>query len=68
MGVFAPLTGMVGTMQAAEALKILGGFGKTAVGRLLLIDSRSMQIDSVSLARNPDCEVCGTHQLGRQSA
>jgi molybdopterin/thiamine biosynthesis adenylyltransferase len=68
MGVFAPLTGMVGTMQAAEALKILGGFGKTAVGRLLLIDSRSMQIDSVSLARNPDCEVCGTHQLGRPSA
>ena len=68
MGVFAPLTGMVGTMQAAEALKILGGFGNTAVGRLLLIDSRSMQIDSVSLARNPDCEVCGTHQLGRPSA
>jgi adenylyltransferase/sulfurtransferase len=68
MGVFAPLTGMVGTMQAAEALKILGGFGNTAVGRLLLIDSRSMQIDSVSLARNPDCEVCGAHQPGRPSA
>ena len=68
MGVFAPLTGMVGTMQAAEALKILGGFGNAAVGRLLLIDSRSMQIDSVSLARDPDCAVCGAHQLGRPSA
>ena len=61
MGVFAPLTGIVGTMQAAEALKLLGGFGKPATGRLLLIDSRSMQIDSVALVRDPGCPVCGRH-------
>ncbi len=60
MGVFAPLTGLVGTMQAAEALKILGGFGEPAVGRLLLIDSRTMQIDSVALARDMNCSVCGS--------
>jgi len=58
MGVFAPLTGIVGTMQAAEALKVLGGFGRPAIGRLLLIDSRSLQIDSVTLARDPNCSVC----------
>lgn len=67
MGVFAPLTGMVGTMQAAEALKILGGFGEAAVGRLLLIDSRTMQIDSVGLARDPACSVCATPQRERPS-
>ena len=61
MGVFAPLTGIVGTMQAAEALKLLGGFGRPATGRLLLIDSRTLQIDSVTLARDPHCPVCGHH-------
>lgn len=58
MGVFAPLTGIVGTLQAAEALKIAGGFGKPAIGRLLLIDSQGLQMDSITLARNPDCPVC----------
>ena len=58
MGVFAPLTGIVGTLQAAEALKIAGGFGKPAIGRLLLIDSQGLQIDSITLARNPECPVC----------
>jgi molybdopterin/thiamine biosynthesis adenylyltransferase len=58
MGVFAPLTGIVGTLQAAEALKLMGGFGRPAVGRLMLIDSRSTQFDTVTLARNPECPVC----------
>lgn len=58
MGVFAPLTGIVGTMQAAEALKLAGEFGQPAIAKLLLIDSRSLNIDSVMLARNPDCPVC----------
>ena len=56
------------TDQAAEALKILGGFGQVAVGRLLLIDSRTMQIDSVALARDPACSVCGPAQRDRPSA
>ncbi|MCL4745361.1 MAG: molybdopterin biosynthesis protein MoeB, partial [Burkholderiaceae bacterium] len=60
MGVFAPLTGIVGTMQAAEALKIAGGFGKTLAGRLLLLDARTMQIESIMIARDPSCEVCGS--------
>ena len=60
LGVFAPLTGIVGTMQAAEALKIAGGFASPMVGRLLLIDARTMRIDSIALARDARCAVCGT--------
>jgi len=45
---------------AFTALKIAGGFGKPLVGRLLLIDARTMQIDSIAIARNPSCTVCGS--------
>lgn len=58
MGVFAPITGIVGTMQAAEALKLLGRFGAPLVGQLMMIDARSMQIHSISVARSPNCSVC----------
>ena len=58
MGVFAPLTGMIGTMQAAEALKVVGGFGTPMVGRLMLLDARDMQISEIRLARDPGCPVC----------
>ena len=58
MGVFAPLVGIVGSMQAAEALKLITGAGQTLTGRLLLIDGRSMEFTSVKLARNPNCTVC----------
>ncbi|MFV0370170.1 MAG: HesA/MoeB/ThiF family protein [Azonexus sp.] len=60
MGVFAPLTGIVGSMQATEALKLLAGIGETLNGRLLLIDSLDMQWRSVRFKRDPDCAVCGT--------
>jgi adenylyltransferase/sulfurtransferase len=59
MGVFAPLTGIVGTMQAAEALKIAGGFGTPATGALLLVDDRTMSIDRIRVPRDPGCPVCG---------
>ncbi|MCM5571680.1 molybdopterin-synthase adenylyltransferase MoeB [Burkholderiaceae bacterium FT117] len=59
MGVFAPLTGIIGTMQAAEALKLAGGFGTPLVGKLLLLDAREMQWHSISVPRDPDCPVCG---------
>jgi len=59
MGVFAPLTGIVGTLQAAEALKLIGGFGEPLVGRLLLIDGRGGRFTEVRLPRNPQCAVCG---------
>lgn len=62
MGVFAPLTGIVGTMQAAEALKVAGDFGEPAVGRLLLVDALSMSFSEIRVPRVPGCPVCG-HRL-----
>ncbi|MGZ3183240.1 MAG: HesA/MoeB/ThiF family protein [Telluria sp.] len=59
MGVFAPLVGMVGALQAAEALKLLAGTGRSLAGRLLLLDGRSMQWTEITVARNPACSVCG---------
>ena len=58
MGVFAPLTGIVGTLQAAEALKLLGGFGAPLVSKLLMLDARTMQFRQLSVPRDPDCPVC----------
>ena len=59
MGVFAPLVGIVGTMQAAEALKILTGMGSQLVGRLLMLDGRSMAFTDIRMGRQPGCAVCG---------
>jgi adenylyltransferase/sulfurtransferase len=59
MGVFAPLTGIIGTIQAAEALKLLTGAGETLNGRLLLLDALSMEWRSIKLAKDPLCSVCG---------
>ena len=59
MGVFAPLVGIVGTMQAAEALKVLAGMGSRLVGRLQMLDGRGMEFTEVKLGRNPQCAVCG---------
>ena len=58
MGVFAPLVGIVGAMQAAEALKLLAGVGETLAGRLLLVDARLAQWRSVRVPRDPACAVC----------
>jgi molybdopterin/thiamine biosynthesis adenylyltransferase len=60
MGVFAPLVGIIGSMQAAEALKLLSGAGEPAVGRLLMLDGRSMSWTDIRLPRNPACPVCGS--------
>ncbi|MBC7610586.1 MAG: HesA/MoeB/ThiF family protein [Polaromonas sp.] len=62
MGVFAPLVGIIGSVQAAEALKLLCGIGQSLAGRLLMLDGRHMQWNEVSMPRNPACEVCYTHQ------
>jgi molybdopterin/thiamine biosynthesis adenylyltransferase len=59
MGVFAPLVGIIGSMQAAEALKLISGAGEPAVGRLLMLDGRSMSWSDIRLPRNPACPVCG---------
>jgi molybdopterin/thiamine biosynthesis adenylyltransferase len=59
MGIFSPLVGIIGTMQAAQALQVLIGFGETLVGRMLLWNGRNTQIDEIRISRNPDCPVCG---------
>jgi molybdopterin/thiamine biosynthesis adenylyltransferase len=62
MGVFAPLVGIVGTMQAAEALKLLAGMGSRLVGKLLMVDGRDMAFHEIALPQNPHCTVCsGPH-------
>lgn len=60
MGVFAPLTGIIGTLQAAEALKLLAGCGQTLGGRLLLLDALTMEWRTVRLQKDPGCPVCGS--------
>ena len=60
MGVFAPLVGIVGATQAAEALKLLAGIGPTLAGRLLLLDALAMQWRDVKVPRDPACPVCAT--------
>ena len=61
MGVFSPLVGIIGTMQAAQALQLIVGTGETLVGRLLLWDARRTQIDEVRLEKRANCPVCGNH-------
>lgn len=58
MGVFAPLVGIVGAMQAAEALKLLVRTGESLAGRLQMLDGRAMSWSEVRVPRNPACEVC----------
>ena len=62
MGVFAPLVGIIGTVQAAEALKILSGMGSHMAGRLLMLDGRELSWTDIRMQRNPDCPVCAAHR------
>ncbi len=61
MGVFAPLVGVMGSIQATEALKIAAGLPSRLVGRLLLLDGRSMSFTDIQIPQNPHCSVCGAH-------
>lgn len=58
MGVFAPLVGIIGSIQAAEALKLLSAAGRPLTGRLLMLDGRAMEFTQVRIARQADCPVC----------
>jgi sulfur-carrier protein adenylyltransferase/sulfurtransferase len=60
-GVLGVLPGIVGSLQASEALKIVLGAGDTLAGRLLLFDALQTTVDEVSIRRNPECPVCGDH-------
>ena len=62
-GVFAPVVGIIGSMQALEALKLIAQFGDTLVGRLLLFDASSMQWREMKLPRDPNCLACGTIEV-----
>jgi molybdopterin/thiamine biosynthesis adenylyltransferase len=59
MGVFAPLVGIIGAMQAAEALRLLAGVGSSLAGRLQMLDGRHMEWSEVRVRRDPACRVCG---------
>ncbi len=59
MGIFSPLVGIIGAMQAAQALQVLIGFGEPLMGRMLLWNARTTQIDEFKISRNGECSVCG---------
>lgn len=59
MGVFAPLVGIIGSVQAAEALKLLVGTGRSLAGRLQMLDARSMEWTEIRMLRQAGCPVCG---------
>ncbi|MGR8979990.1 MAG: HesA/MoeB/ThiF family protein [Gammaproteobacteria bacterium] len=58
-GVIAPVTGIVGSIQALEAMKLIIGAGETLVGRLLLLDGLTMEWNAMTLRKNPNCPTCG---------
>jgi adenylyltransferase/sulfurtransferase len=61
-GVLAPLVGIIGSMQAAEAVKILAGLGEPLFGRLLLLDALTMEWRSLRIPADPSCAVCGSRK------
>jgi molybdopterin/thiamine biosynthesis adenylyltransferase len=58
-GVIAPLVGIIGSVQALEAVKLLAGVGESLTGRVMLLDGKTMQWQTFSLPRNPQCPACG---------
>jgi molybdopterin/thiamine biosynthesis adenylyltransferase len=58
MGVFAPLVGVIGALQAAEALKLIAGAGQPLAGKLLMFDARASEWTTIGVARDPHCPVC----------
>jgi molybdopterin-synthase adenylyltransferase len=63
MGVFAPLVGLVGTMQALEALKLLTRVGTSLAGRLAMVDGRALRVEEISIRPQAGCAVCAPHRL-----
>ncbi len=62
MGVFSPLVGIIGSIQAAQALQVIMQIGEPLVGKLLLWDARSSQVDQIALHQRDDCPICSKHQ------
>jgi len=68
MGVLAPLTGVIGALQAIEAIKLIAGIGESLAGRLLLFDALHGESRIVRIARDPRCPVCGHGTVARAGA
>jgi molybdopterin/thiamine biosynthesis adenylyltransferase/rhodanese-related sulfurtransferase len=62
-GVLGVLPGLIGTIQATEAIKIITGAGKPLIGRLLLVDALTMQFRTINVRRDPECPACGTREI-----
>ena len=62
-GVLGVVPGLVGTIQATEAIKLLLGLGHTLAGRLLTIDALTMEFRTIEIHRDPECPACGTHEI-----
>ena len=62
MGVFSPLVGIIGSIQAAQALQVIMQIGEPLVGKLLLWDARSSQVDQITLHQRDDCPVCSKYR------
>lgn len=62
MGVFAPLVGLIGSLEAVEALKLLAGIGSPLTGRLQMVDARTMEWSEIRVKPSPDCPVCGARR------
>jgi len=60
-GVMAPLVGVIGSLQAMEAIKLLGNYGTPASGKIVMYDAMTCQFREMKLPRNPQCDVCGSH-------
>ena len=67
-GVLSPIVGIIGSIQATEAIKILADFGTTLSGRLLILDATTMEFREMRLSQDPNCPVCGNKQISRSSA
>lgn len=62
-GVLGVLPGLVGTIQATEAIKLITGVGEPLIGRLLLLDAATMSFRSIHIRKDPECPACGTHEI-----
>src|SRR5687768_2777201 len=62
-GVLGVLPGLIGTIQATEAIKLILGTGDSLAGRLLLVDALTMQFRTITLRRDPECPACGTREI-----
>jgi molybdopterin/thiamine biosynthesis adenylyltransferase len=62
MGVLAPLVGIIGSLQATEALKILSGMGASTVGQLILFNAKFMEWQTLQTHRHAHCPVCSAHR------